>query len=475
MWGEPLRRTTLLSAGVVAAVIGALLLTASPATAVPGDDGPPPAYGIDTDITMTGVAEGQGVRGSLPIGSEVSDPGVGYPATPPAGFATANQDFAGIITAQGAESGTTLRLFCIDIRTNTYPGLGYINGSWEQAGMPNVGYVARLLNDYYPNTNEPASAPNINARAAAVQAAIWYFTDYFVLASNDPIRPYTEAIVNAIRVQPPLPFPTPPSLTVTPADDSSPAGTPAGPFTIATDAAAGAELFSTGGTMYSDAGATTPIAPGADVPDGAQVWLVPTDPLPGASVTLLARGESLVPSGNVYIYDGNTPGVTDAQRLILAETVDVVANVTATAEFVAVPVLTAALTVTKTIAGPGAGSQGAIVIDVACDSGVDETFSIPARATGSRQFVIDALPVGTVCELTEPTNGAATEALTVTTTGLGDVSIEVGGSGAAVVNTYAPALAPSGATLPLPVLAVAALLLGAGGWLIAHARRRRLS
>lgn len=470
-----MRRRALFAAGVVAAVVGTALLASTPALAVPGDDGPPPAYGIDTDITMTGVAEGQGVRGSLPIGSEVSDPGVGYPSAPPAGFATANQDFAGIITAQGAETGTQLRLFCIDIRTNTYPGLGYINGSWEQAGMPNVGYVARLLNDYYPNTNEPASAPNVNARAAAVQAAIWYFTDYFVLASNDPIRPYTEAIVNAIRVQPPLPFPTPPSLTVTPADESGPVGTPAGPFAIATNAAAGAELFSSGGTIYADASATTPIAQGTAVPDGTQVWLVPTDPLPGAEVTLLARGESEVPSGNVYIYDGNTPGVDDAQRLILAETVDVVANVTATAEFVAVPVLTAALTVTKTISGPEAGSQGAIAIDVACDSGVDETFTIPARATGSRQFVIDEIAVGAVCEVSEPIDGATTEALTVTTTGLGRVVVAQGGSAAAVVNSYAPALAPSGATAPVPVLGAAVLLLTGGVWLVLRGRRRQRS
>ena len=465
-----MRRKGLATVGLAAAV-GAMLLVATPAGATPGAPGPTPGIGIDTDITMTGTAEGRSVRGSLPIAALVSDPDVAYPGAPPAGFAMANQDFAGIITAEGTETGTTLRLFCIDIRTVTYPGIGYTNGSWEQAGMPNVGYVARLLNDYYPNTNEPAGAPDVDVRAAAVQAAIWYFTDYFVLASNDPVRPYAAAIVNAIRVLPPLPFPTPPPLTVTPSDDSSPVGTPAGPFTVTTAAAQGAEVFSTDGEMFGDAAGTTPIAQGTAVANGQEVWLVPDDPLPDAIVTLLARGESRVPSGNVYIYDQNTPGVTDAQRLILAETVEVVTNVVATADFVQIPL--AAFVVTKTIAGPAAGTQGAISVTVSCDDGTAESLDLPPGATGTHPLVIADLPIGTTCTVAEPVDGAV-GAMSVTTTGLGSTSITADGASIAVANVYDPALAPSGGSVPLFVVAGSAVLILAGATMAALARRRAL-
>jgi TQXA domain-containing protein len=60
-------------------------------------------------------------------------------------------------------------------------------GTWNSANVPNVDYVGRLLNDYYPNTNEPASLTG-GPKAAAVQAAIWYFTDKYVLRADDPLH-----------------------------------------------------------------------------------------------------------------------------------------------------------------------------------------------------------------------------------------------------------------------------------------------
>ena len=53
-------------------------------------------------------------------------------------------------------SGSTeLSLYCIDILTATYGGIGYTLGTWDTTNVPNVGYVARLLNEYYPNTYAP--------------------------------------------------------------------------------------------------------------------------------------------------------------------------------------------------------------------------------------------------------------------------------------------------------------------------------
>ena len=50
-----------------------------------------------------------------------------------------------------------MTLYCIDINTDTYIGNGYALGTWDDANVPNVGYVARILDEYYPNTNEPSS------------------------------------------------------------------------------------------------------------------------------------------------------------------------------------------------------------------------------------------------------------------------------------------------------------------------------
>ena len=72
-------------------------------------------------------------------------------------------------------------------------------GTWNAANVPNVGHVAQLLNKYYPNTTEPAALTDLNQRAAAVQAAIWFFSDRYVLNTDDPLHAAVVAIVNDIR------------------------------------------------------------------------------------------------------------------------------------------------------------------------------------------------------------------------------------------------------------------------------------
>ena len=95
--------------------------------------------------------------------------------------------------------------------------------------------MARLLNEYYPNKNEPAALTDLNQRAAAVQAAIWYFTDGYVLNTSDPLARHRGRIVAHIQHPGPLPQPSPPSLTITPPSVSGPAGSVLGPFTVNTN------------------------------------------------------------------------------------------------------------------------------------------------------------------------------------------------------------------------------------------------
>ena len=82
--------------------------------------------------------------------------------------------------------------------------------------------------------------------------------------------------------------------------------------------------------MFADAAATQPIAQGAAVASGSQVFLRSATV---GQARLIARADVTVPTGNVYLYDGNTPGLSVAQRLILAATADVASTASATAEF----------------------------------------------------------------------------------------------------------------------------------------------
>ncbi len=135
-----------------------------------------------------------------------------------------------------------------------------------------------------------------------MQAAIWFFTDKYVLNESDPLRPVVVGIVDNIKAQGPLIEALPPSLTITPSSASVPAGQVSGPFTVtSTNANGSATVTVTGGDMWSNAAATDPIANGATVPSGQEIWLTSTGP---TVAVLEATAVATVPSGNVYLYDG---------------------------------------------------------------------------------------------------------------------------------------------------------------------------
>ena len=200
----------------LAAAAGAALLTVGPvdpvgATPDPGLPAPPRAGAPPPEVTLSGLGPGQGVTGLIGPAGSVSNPGVAYPPST-AGFTPLNEGFAGVILA----SPGNLQMYCINILTPTSIGYGYNLGTWDEANVNNVGFVALLLDQYYPNTAQPAiGSPGVvdaADQAAAVQAAIWYFSDNYVIAPSDPLAAAVTSIVNTVRVQPPLPAPTPPSL-----------------------------------------------------------------------------------------------------------------------------------------------------------------------------------------------------------------------------------------------------------------------
>ena len=133
--------------------------------------------------------------------------------------------------------------------------------------------------------------------------------------------------MDKIIAEGPLVQPPPPSLTISPSHLSGPVGGVVGPFTVATGnsrrrahhrrvrSGPPATVHVTGGTMYSNAAGTVSIPDGATVPSGQNIWLRSSG---SSTAVLTATATATVPTGNVYLYDGNTPGLTNTQKLILA-------------------------------------------------------------------------------------------------------------------------------------------------------------
>ena len=323
-----------------------------------------------------------------------------------------------------------------------------------------------------------------------MQAAIWYFSDNYVLNTTDPLHDTVADIVNAVRTQPPLVQPPPPSLTITPSTVAGSTGTPTGPFTVTvTGASTTAVVAVDKGQMFSDATGTTAIPNGTAVPSGTNIWI--QDAAAGA-VTLSASAQATVPTGNVYLYDHNSPGLLAAQKLILAQTGEVRTDVQAQATLA----LPGSLTVTKTIGGAAAGQQGEIRIDVSCNGVGLDPFIIPAGTTGTPSNTYDNLLAGSTCTITETTDGS-TATIGVVTVPAGPATISPGSTVPAAISdeytvgtttsttsttiedTTIPDTVEAG-TLPptgtgsgtVPGAPLAALLLIAGGGVVLLVRRR---
>jgi Domain of unknown function (DUF5979)/Thioester domain len=405
-----------MAAAVVIVVVLVLGASAGWALFTPGPPPPGgPRGGTSSEMIMTGTGNGGPVDGFIGPPGSVSDPAVPYPSPPPADFTSHPEGFAGIIHGTTTDgTNTQLSLYCINILTLTYGGVGYNLGTWDASNVHNVGYVAYVLNHYFPNVPAPAGLGSDDERAAAVQASIWYFSDNYVLPTSDPLHDAVAAIVEDARTNGPLVQPPPPSLQITPATATGPIGAPLGPYTVTSPQAPA--VVSSSADMFADAAGTTPIANGATVPNATQIWLE-QGTIGGA--TLSATASAVVPSGNVYLYSGNLVGVTDAQRLILAQDTTVTTTVSAAAQFID----TGALVVTKTIAGPGAGTQGDVTIGVTCNGTALADFVVPAGTTGTLTHTYDDIPTPATCTITENVDGANASVTVVTVNGSQTVDI----------------------------------------------------
>ena len=434
--GPRLRQERKLWTTFLGMVAGASLLLvpfAAPAVASfeePDPNEPAPVAGADAEVVLTGLGAAQRVQAFVAADPTPPDPLTPYPEGNPVGVPATGR-YAGIIIGQDASGGTG-QMYCIDTAVETQVGIGYVEGEWDESNVANIGYVNYILNNYYPaNPAAPAGGLTANQQAAAVQGAIWYFTDgYLVNTSETVIRPVVEAIVADAQANGPLVEPPPPNVTVTPPVAAGPVGGVAGPFTVAAEGAAEITVsVPVGYTLYADATGTTTIPSGSVVDSGTQIWVggPPASTNPGV---LSARASVPVQTGRVYLYDGGDPLRDNAQPLILASSSVLEATAEATAEFF----VAGDLVVNKTFAGEGAGVQGAITLNVDCGAVGVFFFEIPAGTAATVSETISDLPVGTVCTVSEPVTGSTTE-VTVTPTVPEPVTITEGENVLAVTNT----------------------------------------
>ncbi|MDL5351220.1 DUF5979 domain-containing protein [Microbacterium sp. zg-YB36] len=392
--------------------LAAAALVVTPLTAAQAsvDDGTPVAdarIGPNTEIVTKAPAEGLRTTVYLPPTAIVPDPATPYPDDAAADF-TSQYGFIGIITTTSVGDPSLIgEMYCISVRTPAAAGISYQSGTWSEANVPNIGYVTYLLNNYFPAVAAPAGLTP-DQQAAAVQAAIWYFTDGVVLGADSPVRAATEAMIAAAQANGPVTEPAAPEVAINPASVSAPVGSVAGPYVVTAEGAAAVTVSVPDGyTMYSDAAATTPIPNASSVPlpsGTTSIWITG----PGATdveTVLNARATVTVQRGNIYLYDGDTPLYSTAQPLILADTTQLDAVATAMTEF-----FTAReLTVNKAYAGGAVGQQGAAQLVIDCGEGYTFTQDIPAGTSATQTYRFPGIPVGNTCTVTEPATGATTE------------------------------------------------------------------
>jgi TQXA domain-containing protein len=441
------------AAVLVAIGIGAVAI---PAAAEPGGapelNDPPTA---STEATIVRMDNTSGLYGGFVDGVSATTP---YPST-------GLRDQHSVTTAEiilddpltpGPQEIST---YCIDLKTETTVGVHYDLGTWNAANVPNLPYVQWILQNYYP-TVPSAPAGTDAEKVRAVQGAIWYFTDQFVVNRFYPTeRNAVRAIVEAAQAAvDPTPTPPPlPTLTITPASiDGAVPGEVVGPFAVGGDVAS-ATIDIPGNTpVYRDAAGTIPVSDGETVIPGDQLWARydPTTSGQGFSLTAMAT----LDSGTVFLYNGGNPPRTTAQKLVLAANTTVPIRASASIT----PQAAGTLQVDVTVAGAAAGNQGQIDLTANCVATGGWTLAqplhIPARTpAGTVHLTIPAVPATATCDVTEQDDGSNPYAdLTSSDITPASVTIASGATSTiSVVNTYA---------IPVPAtgsLQVDATILGA--------------
>jgi hypothetical protein len=359
--------------------------------------------GLFTETTLVDIGVGTSLSGfDAPAGFDALD---GYPSSIPSGSTSHFVSYAGTLAIEDPVTGRGAFSYCIDLNTDTEVGVHYHHGEWSEANVPNLGYIEYILLNYFPTTPEPASAASDAQRAAAVQAAIWFFSDNFILDTATTTGSITAAIVDDAIANGPADEPSAPELSVSPTEMPAPdTGEIVGPFTVTADGPSTIRLA--GVEVFHDSDGAVPLAEGDTVAPGSQLWARSVSDLEPQGFVLDLVAEHLV--GTVYLFDESNPGREEAQTLVLAQNAEMVAR----AGTELIPYAAGGLEVTKRISGPGAGLQGEIVMEVSCEDqagGIDRQYVLTVVAgspAGDHPQSVVGIPAGSQCVITEITDGA---------------------------------------------------------------------
>lgn len=119
---------------------------------------------------------------------------------------------AGTYNATVDPDGGTREVYCVDLH---HPMC--FNEPHQQGPNLTQGQVVWILNHYYPAVpGEPSSLSNADERAAAVQLAIWYYTDGCDFGNDTAVKNAAWDIVRAAEGQEAATAHTPASLTLAP-------------------------------------------------------------------------------------------------------------------------------------------------------------------------------------------------------------------------------------------------------------------
>jgi TQXA domain-containing protein/LPXTG-motif cell wall-anchored protein len=258
-----------------------------------------------------------------------------------------------------------VRVYCIDFAHEMPSGAGYLESSWRDAQVPNLGKIQWILWHGYPNvpaatliasvggSTAPIAGEDIERVAyAGTQAAIWSLSDpgRFALgaymagqaglpteAEYDLVSKIYEYLRGAVPAQ--LENEPAPPLKIEPPIQAGMAGELIGPYTVISGGGA-VNLTAHGGEIVDQDG-----HPIGAVPSGGRFWVLSDD---SGHVSVSATGLGEVQVGRVFLH-------ANGQKLILATDARTALSVTATATFTAKP---SGLPVT------GASVTGAVVAGV---------------------------------------------------------------------------------------------------------------
>ncbi len=211
-------------------------------------------------------------------------------------------------TLKGTVNGENKNFYCVDIKHSLAMNQPY------QDVEPTISQVTYILNNYYPyRTNYPGKLTDAK-EAAAVQCAIWYFTDTVDISAmtTTDIRTRALAIIDASLLNNNLVMPIRTLILEAP-NQSFLAGTPID-FYIETYNAINSPVPGVEITLEATGGSlsTTTIVTNASGVAGP----VKITPNPGSyTATVKATGVVTIPQGTKYYHVANPNG---RQKLVLA-------------------------------------------------------------------------------------------------------------------------------------------------------------